>query len=73
MVGVVALIYLTYILWAFLVARDVIRTRREVSTSVSLLWILVALFVPFGIFAWIVYRRALLRRETQGGKSEILV
>jgi hypothetical protein len=63
MFGVVALIYLTYALWAFLVARDVVRIRREVSTPVSLLWILVALFVPFGIVAWVIYRRVLRQRE----------
>jgi len=57
------LVYLTYALWVFLVARDVIRTRAEVRHPVSSGWIIFALIVPFGTVVWVLYRRRLLARE----------
>ena len=60
---IAALVYLVYGLWFFLVARDVVRIRAQVSEPVSLAWILSALFLP-AVVVWMIHRRDLLRRES---------
>ena len=63
-IAVTALAWLIFGLWVFLVARDVIRTRRALSTPVSTGWIIVAFLGLFGTLAWVIYRRNLLQKET---------
>ena len=54
---------LCYALWIFLVVRDVVRAREDLGQSVGAGWIAVALFVPFGVMAWAVYRNRLYDRD----------
>ena len=62
---VLALVYLTYLLVIFLLWRDVVRTRREVSEPISLAWNFFVLFFPVGTVAWILHRRRLVARHRQ--------
>lgn len=50
-------------LWVYLIIRDVMRTRKAITTPVSLIWIPVAFITPFGLIAWIIHRRRLLAKE----------
>jgi hypothetical protein len=61
--AVVGLVYLTMFLGLFLLARDVIQTRRKTSKPISQAWVLIALFFPIGTLAWILYRRDLMATE----------
>ncbi len=63
---VIGLVYLTMFLGLFLLARDVIQTRRRTSKPISQAWVLIALFFPIGTLAWILYRRDLMASQKQG-------
>jgi len=62
-VVVIALVYLTGVLWIFLITRDVVRTRRKSPKPVSVAWNLVAVWFPIGTLIWILYRRDLMTRQ----------
>jgi len=59
----IALVYLTGVLWIFLITRDVVRTRRESPEPISVVWNLVALWFPIGTGLWVLYRRKLMTRQ----------
>ena len=60
-----ALVYLTLFLALFLLWRDVVRTRREVSEPISLAWNFIVLFFPVGTVAWFLHRRTIVARQRQ--------
>lgn len=62
-IAAAALIYLIYSLWAVLVVRDVVRTRRQ-GYPVSPVWNIVP-FLPLGVLIWVIYRRGLVQRYSE--------
>jgi len=67
-IAVAALVYLIYALWAFLLVRDVVRTRRA-GYPLGWGWNLIP-FLPFGVLVWVVYRRFLLHRPVPVEEQE---
>lgn len=68
-IAVAALVYLIYALWAFLLVRDVVRTRRS-GYPLGWGWNLVPL-LPFGVLVWVVYRRFLVQRPPPANRQRV--